>query len=101
MGLGEEERVSFTASADMEVDSTFNAEQHTGMYLMCATSSLFITITIRLSLREYSLPLKTLPLGPGKLFPMIHPLFYSFIPKISAYSSLKPAHYSHLFPKHY
>ena len=31
MGLGEEESASFTASADMEVDSTFNAEQHTGM----------------------------------------------------------------------
>ena len=41
---GKEESVSFTASADMEVDSTFNAEQHTGMYLMCAASSLFITI---------------------------------------------------------
>ena len=38
--------------------------------------------------------------GPGKLFLMIHPLFHSFIPKISAYYSLKPAHYSQLFPKH-
>ena len=25
---------------------------------------------------------------------MVHPLFYYFIPKISAYYSLKPAHYS-------
>ena len=44
MGLGGGESASFTASADMKVDSTFNAEQHTGMYLMCAASSLFITI---------------------------------------------------------
>ena len=44
MGIGEEESASFTGSADMEVDSTFNADQHTGMYLMCAASSLFITI---------------------------------------------------------
>ena len=40
-----------------------------------------------------------LELGPGKLFPMIYPLFYSFIPKISAYYFLKTAHYSKLFPK--
>ena len=33
-------------------------------------------------------------LGLGKLFPKIHLLFYSFIPKFSAYYSLKPAHYS-------
>ena len=33
MGLGEEESASITASADMEVDSTFNAEQHTGTYV--------------------------------------------------------------------
>ena len=32
-GLGEEESASFTASADMEVDSTFNEEQHTGSYM--------------------------------------------------------------------
>ena len=32
-GLGEEESVSFTASADMEVDSTFNEEQQTGSYI--------------------------------------------------------------------
>ena len=35
-----------------------------------------------------------LELGLGKLFPKIHLLFYSFIPKFSAYYSLKPAHYS-------
>ena len=32
--------------------------------------------------------------GLGKLFPKIHLLFYSFIPRFSAYYSLKPAHYS-------
>ena len=32
-GLGEEESASFTASADMEVDSTFNEEQQTGSYV--------------------------------------------------------------------
>ena len=32
-GLGEEESASFTASADMEVDSTFNEEQLTGSYV--------------------------------------------------------------------
>jgi len=32
--------------------------------------------------------------GLGKLFPKIHLLFYSFIPKFSAYYSLKPAQYS-------
>ena len=35
-----------------------------------------------------------LELGLGKLFPKIHLLFYPFIPKFSAYYSLKPAHYS-------
>ena len=33
MGPGLEEGVSFTASADVEVDSTFNEEQHTGSYM--------------------------------------------------------------------
>ena len=31
MGSREEEGASFTASAEIEVDSTFNAEQHAGM----------------------------------------------------------------------
>ena len=38
-------------------------------------------------------------LGLGKLFPKIHLLFYSFIPKFSAYYSLKPAHYSYIILK--
>ena len=38
-------------------------------------------------------------LGLGKLFPKIHLLLYSFIPKFFTYYSLKPAHYSYIILK--